>query len=738
MRTIRLSTLSALLAVLLTVPVTAGEAPQQDPLQVAWKQRHVDRVVQELRARDTSHLTDAQRKARVENIARLEAYGKRAVFPIDNRWTGLAIPYLIDDQGTRCALAHLIDRSGANDLLLDMAKGHNNAFLPELAKDKRLVAWLQAQGLTVEEAAFIQAPGYVDPVDRRPTDDPTGDDTGTPDPSRRVPTSGVTPQTRGRAATASPDVTWEDWWSLNRHAFSNVREVYHRVVATGPGAADARPHRPTSDEVQKVVLPLLQEQAGDKDIRATALMAWARAVQPADAEATVAAVLDYLKSKDAPYRDLLILALGVAGHESAVAPLLEIVKDSKAGRKSLRSTQSLSDRVRAFGAIALGELGDVRGIPVLLDVLAKEKSGAADLRSCCVAALGVLSSQAEAMDQAKVNQTLVGALRKRSWPDEALSTIPAALASSHSAMAPQLVDHLARFRKPAAARQSAALALPISESKLTPALADTLIGVIRRDPDDMARRFALISLGELAATTSDPAVRAKLHTFYEGGFRGVHIKGMDRPWMYLSAGLFVRSCPEAEAGKLPAALLKIVKKGASVDQRASAALALAIVGRGNVVDELRLELKGSGNDHYRGYLAEALGMLRDPASRDLLLEMVRTDKSDHVRYHAAMGLGFMADRTVVTELVDALGNVHSFRVKGAIARVIGEIGDKRALLPLMNMARDKKADTWTRRRALAALGMIAEDADQGWTARFRRGANLRYATPTLRQVLGIF
>ena len=736
--------LFSLLAVLIATPGFAGEGAvrpdpvRPDPRQVAWKQAHIAKVVAELRAREPADLTPAQREARLRNIERLAVYGKTGVFPINDKFPGLAIPYLIDGKGTRCALAHLIDRSGHRDFLLTLAQDHNNAFLPELAEDARLHAWLTAEGLTLEDAAFIQGPGFVDPQLRDATPEGETTPTGTPDGG---PTTPRAPGTRpSRRATAAPAMSWDSWWNLNRHAFLNLREAYHTVVQTGDADPTVRPHRPSDDDVTRIVLPMLREQSDPKqDTRATALMAWARAAQGHDDAALIPAVLEYLGSKDATYRDMLVLALGVSGNPAGYEPLVELVQDTKVGRRIVRSTQSLSDRVRGFAAIALGALGDARGIAVLMEVMAKDKRGAADLRSCCVAALGVLTTRATPVDRARVHSSLAGALTQRTWPDEVLATVPTALAISKSVMAPQLVEHIARFRKPAAARQSAALALPVSESTLTPALADTLIATVRRDPDDMSRRFALLALGQLASTASDDeAVRTKLHRFFDAAFRGVHVGTFDRPWVHVAAGLFARACPEDARGKVPAALRHAMAKGASPDDRASAVIGLALIGRADVVPELRKQLARSGHDRFRGYLAEALGILRDRDSRDKLLRMVTSDKSDHVRYHAAMGLGFLADRSVVPELVKALGTVHSFNVKAAITRVIGEIGDKRALIPLMDMARDTKADTWTRRRALAALGMIAENNDHAWTTRFRRSANMQYATPTLRQVLAIF
>jgi hypothetical protein len=55
----------------------------------------------------------------------------------------------------------LLARSGRRDLVDKVAATRNNAYIPELANDPELVAWLEASGLSLEEAARIQ-PSYRD------------------------------------------------------------------------------------------------------------------------------------------------------------------------------------------------------------------------------------------------------------------------------------------------------------------------------------------------------------------------------------------------------------------------------------------------------------------------------------------------------------------------------------------------------------------------------------------------
>jgi hypothetical protein len=65
-------------------------------------------------------------------------------------------PYFVDASGTGCAVAHLLELGGGADLVARIARERNNAYVHELVDEPRLLAWLAAAGLTVEEAAAIQ------------------------------------------------------------------------------------------------------------------------------------------------------------------------------------------------------------------------------------------------------------------------------------------------------------------------------------------------------------------------------------------------------------------------------------------------------------------------------------------------------------------------------------------------------------------------------------------------------
>ena len=70
-----------------------------------------------------------------------------------------ATPIFRDPRGTLCAMAYLVDRSGRGDLVDRVAATRNTEYIPRLADDPDLVAWLDSTGLSLAEAARIQ-PAY--------------------------------------------------------------------------------------------------------------------------------------------------------------------------------------------------------------------------------------------------------------------------------------------------------------------------------------------------------------------------------------------------------------------------------------------------------------------------------------------------------------------------------------------------------------------------------------------------
>jgi hypothetical protein len=121
-------------------------------------QAHLERVVDELRARDVSHLSPELRVRRGEHLARLAVYAEAGIFPV-NTHSPVPSPVFIDDAGRACAVGYLMIESGARELAEQIAANELLGYLPDL-RTGGVEEWVAASGLTAEECALIQ-PSYT-------------------------------------------------------------------------------------------------------------------------------------------------------------------------------------------------------------------------------------------------------------------------------------------------------------------------------------------------------------------------------------------------------------------------------------------------------------------------------------------------------------------------------------------------------------------------------------------------
>lgn len=153
-------------AALVVVPsglATKVLAKTADAVEVRRIRAHFDSVLTELRDRDASGLSAAQRARRSWISSELARYRDRGVFPHNYDFPGQSIPYFVDRKtGTLCAVANVLAASGRRDIVDRVAAANNNVWVDELAGDTAFARWLDDNGLTLHEAARIQVP-YVAP-----------------------------------------------------------------------------------------------------------------------------------------------------------------------------------------------------------------------------------------------------------------------------------------------------------------------------------------------------------------------------------------------------------------------------------------------------------------------------------------------------------------------------------------------------------------------------------------------
>ena len=155
--------MNELLVIAAVVAAVSGQPQTRVDREVVRLRAHFTQVDRELTTRDVSHLTPNQRRARAVHILRLRDYAAAGRFPRNTHHPGVYVPYFVDDYGTRCAMAFLIEQSGAGDYVARVRQRSNFAYIDDIARDPELGpelrAWLEANGLSLQEAAAIQ-PAY--------------------------------------------------------------------------------------------------------------------------------------------------------------------------------------------------------------------------------------------------------------------------------------------------------------------------------------------------------------------------------------------------------------------------------------------------------------------------------------------------------------------------------------------------------------------------------------------------
>ncbi len=123
--------------------------------------KHFRRVLRALHRASPAGLGPAARRARARHVEELDRYRRAKNFPKNRALPGMMVPIFVDDEGTHCAMGHLIARSGDVDIVQHIRETLNYASIVQMGHVDQLLAWLEENGLSAEEAAMIQ-PAYCD------------------------------------------------------------------------------------------------------------------------------------------------------------------------------------------------------------------------------------------------------------------------------------------------------------------------------------------------------------------------------------------------------------------------------------------------------------------------------------------------------------------------------------------------------------------------------------------------
>ncbi|MHC4832173.1 MAG: HEAT repeat domain-containing protein, partial [Planctomycetota bacterium] len=421
--------------------------------------------------------------------------------------------------------------------------------------------------------------------------------------------------------------------------------------------------------------------------------------------------------------------------------------------------------VRPFAAISLGLLGnkndaDDKVSQALFEIL-KGKESKPDVKPASLVALGLLGDDAnvpkllELLDKRKVEggdelndvelAFVVQALGKTGRPG---------VDDNANAVVDALSHFLTKGKKKANTnvRRSSAIALgqiaPQCEPKAQQRIVNILKDVAKDGGDASERNFAMVAIGRIASTDgigeNTRTVAIKTLSYYLNKGKPANLA---QPFAALSMGLVGRAMVNASMAVPEEDIRKPLRKkfddGGEPRARGAYAIASGLVRDPLAVPALVKMLKDRGGDkRLRGYSAVSLGMIRSPEARDAIRSALSDDTDRDLRVQTAVAAGLMGDASVITDLVKILeSGEESQYILGSVALALGQIGDERAIEPLLNISQDeaKKFPDITRALATVALGQIGDRRDVPVLSRVARDINFRAIgqVPSLTELLTI-
>jgi len=545
---------------------------------------------------------------------------------------------------------------------------------------------------------------------------------------------------------------WATWWRMNKHPYLNLRSRLGSlggVTGVGRDGVDVDVEngasvRPSFSELEGQAIPVLRRllREDDSDIVDSAVLALAR-ITPADkGDLVLEDIIKTLAHDERSVRQSAVLALGVLGDPAATPILVEILRDSKAGQKALGLTRSVDEVLRAFAAVSLGYLSASDALASVRAMADKADDSDTDLKAGSLLALGLFESA-----QYDIVPFMLDGLDSRRMPELVQAQIPIALArlgDAARAVIPDLLKKATSRKTKNLVRQSCVIALGRLAAPEDVEIVEELIDIARTANDAASRNFAFIGLGEIGARAV--AEGAERHEELLGVISKATLRNVVRPkkksnlpWAATACALLARGLPADDPLRktIEDRLFSAWKKTNNPDMRAALTIGLGLIEATSRGDALFKEMKSSKNREQNGYLAEALGLMRHDAARDEMKALLEDEKDPDYRVQLATGLGLMGDVDVSRILVEEMSEAKTLWTTSAIAKALGNVGDRSAVLPLLKLAQSRKRPGLARGFACVAIGLIGEKTPLPWNTRVTVGSNYLAAFYTQSEIMGI-
>lgn len=700
--------------------------------QIQVLQAHYSLAADELEAADVTALTPARRAERARLIGVLREFGARGEFSHDATSEGARVPYFRDARGLRCAVAELMHACGEDAFVAKIQAERNHVWMCELRGEPAFESWLSRSGLTIEEAARIQAPPVVDgggglggggssgstssgghsggsyrgPGDTTPSGGATrGGGKAPAGPSTPTPKEG--PKSGGGGASSGPgtggvapgqgnapqpmtltmtnDDTWWLWWEYNKSEFLIPNRL---TLANAPMTGDDpdAAFRSAIVAARASMLPVLEKALHDPDaiVRATAAVAIGRV----EGSAAVASLLKILDDPNIEVRHRAILGLGATGSMEAIAPLVAIARTGTVGAEAAGriSAQAQALAITALGLARRNAIDD--RIDVEIEKVLQDRVKA-DRDSIGVAAL--VYHMLAPNDQLKRYAKLMG-LDNTESPSVRCRAVESMRNSSDDKTMAELQRFLNGPRLDL--RRSAALAL--GDNKNSMAL-PALMMAFDLEAESLTKGFVLIAIGKQGGEKAENYLMNVL----EKGETGM------RRWAALALGIDARKVKDpVRLATLSAAIRSGAAREKNGDSFGAYWLASGLARDAQALPAIGEGLARCANQRQRMYAATALALMDGEEALGLLRKNLETETQPLVRVAIVQSLGVLGRTADVAAMLDTLMRLDQPDLQGLAASAMASHGSAESLHALVEVAQLQTGSNVRRAAAIEGLGMM--------------------------------
>lgn len=602
------------------------------------------------------------------------------------------------------------------------------------------------------------------------------------------------PTTSGGSAGADLTL-WQFWWGFNKDPYLNLKSHIHSgstltgsddfFLGHGQQTQSKDSLKPSEETIRNKIVPALLaalEKENNNDIVTGAMVALAKIGDEPSEDGTSAfqaAIQPFLKDSNQEIAETAAVALGILGNPAAVKDLKHLVKDTASERMRLVGSEAgVNYRTRAFACYGLGQIGYYTEDPAvrqdiintLWEICESPRMSTRDVKVAAVIAMGLVPLDVEAEDAAAPEaeeddgEAKPPTNRKEQiqylldfFQDEkdknkhylVRAHAPRAIANLLDG-APEMKVAVVDALAPYVTKRGN---VGVREIRQSAALAFGQLGDLDNDPEDQAIRtalqnsagnadqqvknFSVIAMGQIGGrpgTGDDPLAGAKEVRKYLQ-MQLAKGKTQVKPWAGLAIGVMERGMVDNNLPQSDSALqaLRMSLDGTKTKIEVGAyAIACGIAGDIEAESILLEKLDKMADDEVRGNIAIGLGLMNSVASVEPIQQVV--EKAKHrgeLLKQAAIALGLLGDKNVVTSLVTQLQEAKTLSTQAAIASALGFIGDSRSVDPLIGMLEDESLTGAARGFAAVALGIVADKELLPWNAKFSVDINYRANTTTL-------